>query len=350
MINSTKLFFTQAQMSVLSRMNKSTISRFISTNKYNCLPLDCGTNRYSLEDTRQIVRNFIGKDKFRRGETQKKKIFTFYNFKGGVGKSVLSSQVALHLAIMGFNVLAIDLDPQSHLTLNCGIRNWAGKTMYDVMIEGCELDEVICKAFDGLDIIPANLGLTKLELPLVQKNQREMVLSKVLKAIVDSYDYIIIDTNPTISVLNINSLVAANQILIPCSTQPLAYNGLALVFDGLRDLFDDLERSVEMKIIPNMYDVKTITSQEVLGALRSEYGNFTVSTVIHKCEDVNISSKTGAPLISFAKKNSPALEDMISLIHEMISMSEGELKSSDAIDLHGHTAIERDDGHCLVLN
>lgn len=316
MIDHKNLSFTQSQISILTKTHKSTISRFISNKKIPFLPSDSGTNRYSLGDTRDISKHFL--EKVRPGELPEKKIFVFYNFKGGVGKSVISSQVALHLAIMGFNVLAIDLDPQAHMTLNCGLKSWRGKTMFNAMTEGCDLEEVIQNVFPGLDIAPANLGLTKLEIPLVQKNQREMVLSKILKTVSDNYDYIIIDTNPTISVLNINALVSACQINIPCATQPLAYNGLGLVTEGLEELFTDMEKKLNFKIIPNLYDVKTITSQEILGALRSEYGKHTLSTVIHKCEDINISSKAGAPLITFAKKNSSALEDIISLVHELI--------------------------------
>lgn len=338
MIDPKHLSLTQTQMSILSRTHKSTISRFISNRKINYLPLDSGTNKYSIQDSREIIRHFM--DKVRGGELCTKdddrKIFVFYNFKGGVGKSVISSQTALHLAIMGFKVLAIDLDPQAHMTLNSGLKSWRGKTMYNAMIEGCDLEEVIINVLPGLDIVPANLGLTKLELPLVQKNQREMVLSKILKTVYDDYDYIIIDTNPTISVLNINALVAACQINIPCATQPLAYNGLGLVTEGLKELFSDIEKDLNFKIIPNLYDVKTITSQEILGALRSEYGRYTLSTVIHKCEDINISSKSGMPLITFAKKNSSALEDIVSLIHELVAPQNMSRERSDYMDSYLH--------------
>lgn len=139
----------------------------------------------------------------------------FYNFKGGTGKTTICFQVVQTLALLGFNVLAIDLDPQGHLSnlLRFG-RNEKVATMYDAMVDNVPIDDCIYHLFNGLDVIPSNLSLTRIEVPLSQEMHREEILYSLLTEIKDKYDFILIDTNPTISALNLNALFAADRINI----------------------------------------------------------------------------------------------------------------------------------------
>ena len=325
MNNQGQLLFTQSQIATLAKVDKSTIHRKVTVEKIEAVSQSASSNskKYSLEETQRILRTC------RRGDIPTKKIHVFYNFKGGTGKSSLSSQVAYHLAILGFKVLAVDLDPQAHMTFNLGfVQETDFLTMADVLINGREVSEVISPLMPGLDIIPASLKLTRIEVPLTQKNRREELLDRVLSPLSEDYDFIIVDTNPTISILNVNALVAADQINVVCATHPLSYHGLGILIEDLKSLFTDLEKDLNFRIIPNLYEAKTVTAQEILGALRSEYGKNVVENVIRKSEDINLATKNGLPLCAFAKKSSSGLEDILDLTYEIIKHSCGTKKEN----------------------
>lgn len=324
MIDPESLKFSQVQMATLAGVNKSTICRRITTEKIESIGGEAGTKKYSFESTRQILQHC------RRSDTPLQKIHVFYNFKGGTGKSTLSSQFAYHLAVLGYNVLAIDLDPQAHMTLNLGIEAHSDDylTMYDVLVAKEKIDDIIMRPYQGLDVIPSNLKLTRLEVPLSQHTRREEVLKRAILPLTEEYDFVIIDTNPTFSVLNVNALVAAHQINVVCATHPLSYHGLGLLVNDLEELFIDMNISTPYKILANLYESKTVTAQEILGALRAEYKEKVAQTVVRKSEDLNLASKLGQPVCYFAKKKSTALEDILDLTRELIEDSYKEFYKS----------------------
>jgi chromosome partitioning protein len=272
---------------------------------------------YSLKNLRVLGEHF-----FSNNYKIEKKVHVFYNFKGGTGKTTLTYQISHVLFLMGFKVLVIDLDSQAHLStlLRCE-EEVLYSTIYDVLINGRDIKQVVKEAYDGFNFIPSNLRLTKIEVPLSQKTRREEILSKHIKAIKDEYDFVLIDTNPTISTLNINALFAADHINIVCETQPLSLSGLGILVEELGEIFKDIGRKFDYSVIPNKYESRTVTAQEVLGALRADYGEHVISTVIRKCEDFNLSTKLRKPVFSFANKQSPAFEDLIDCCHEIIKIS-----------------------------
>jgi chromosome partitioning protein len=195
-----------------------------------------------------------------------------------------------------------------------------------VLVNQTPIEETICNVYEGFDVIPSNLGLTRVEVPLSQKTRREESFKKALESIKKEYDFILIDTNPTISNLNMNALFAADHVNIVCETQPFSLSGLGILVEELEKMYRDLGREFKFIVVPNKYESKTATAQEVLGILRKDYKDNIAQTVIRKCEDFNISSKLRLPVCCFVRKDSSALEDMIDFIYEFINMSSKPIK------------------------
>ncbi len=313
MIDETKDGLTQSALARLADVSVTTISRYMSSHSFK--PLDTSLNknqRYSMMDSRQVVRNFI----LKKGSEIKKKKFAFYNFKGGTGKTSLCYQVASHTAFMGFKVLVIDADPQGHLSTSYGFSNDTNFfTLYDFLIRKIKFDDVKKNIFEGFDCIPSNLSLTRLEVELNQLPKREERFSIELSEIEKDYDFIFIDTNPTISILNRNVITFSEVINVVCETQPYSLNGLKLLMEDLERFYSHMNiKPRDLNIIPNKYEDRASSSAEAMTALREYYGPYIKEDfAIRRSEDINTSAKLGKPLALFAKKNSIALEDIIEL-------------------------------------
>ena len=317
-MDENKIFFSQANICYISNAVPSTMSRYISQN--NILPdneSSIGRKKYNLETTRLIIRNFGFNDLI-----PQKKIHVFFNFKGGTGKTSLCYQLSSFFSLCGFNVLAIDCDPQAHLSYSFGLDIYNDyKTLYDIIVNKVKFEDAIQNIYPGLDCLPSNLSLTRLELPLNQMANREKVFSKIIGPYKEKYDFIFIDTNPTISTLNRNVTLAGDELNIVCETQPYSLKGLEILIDEINNFSEIMESSIDLKIIPNKYEAKTATSQEALGKLRTQYKQYLMNSVVRKCEDINISAKKMQPIFFWSSKSSIAFEDICDLGREMIISS-----------------------------
>lgn len=216
----------------------------------------------------------------------------FYNVKGGTGKSTLTAQYVMRAAMLGLNVLAIDLDGQGHLTVNLDILDAHERaTVYDVLINDLPIQEAVMNVAPGLDLIPANLGLCNIEIPLNNKARREYRLSEAIAKIAHNYDIIVADTNPAASILNGSMLVAADLVNVICATNPLSFHGMSLVMATIETMEEEFARELEVKIIPNMYDNREVISQEVLGELRSQFEANCTKAVVNRSADMNEATK-----------------------------------------------------------
>lgn len=216
----------------------------------------------------------------------------FYNVKGGTGKSTLTAQYVMRAAMNGLRVLAVDLDGQGHLTVNLDILNsHEYATIYDVLINDLPIQDAIMTVAPGLDLIPANLGLCNIEIPLNLKARREYRLSEAIKKIADQYDLIVADTNPAASILNGSMLVAADLVNVICATNPLSFHGMSLVMATIETMEQEFSRQLDVKIIPNMYDAREVISQEVLGELRASFPDHCTHAVVNRCADLNEATK-----------------------------------------------------------
>jgi chromosome partitioning protein len=222
--------------------------------------------------------------------------------------------MAVHMSVLGYRVLAIDCDPQAHLSYVLGVEeDQEYITLYDVIVNNMPLTEAIINIYPGLDLVPSDISLTRAELPLSTKTDREKVLKKSIKNVLDKYDFIFLDTNPTISILNQNATYCADVINIVCETQPLSLKGLDILINELKEFYKVMDIDIPYRIIPNKYESKTATSQEVLGILHHDYKETVMESIVRRSEDINQSSMKRLPVCAFAKKRSVAFEDMCDL-------------------------------------
>lgn len=312
------MIFNQSLISQLCRVSPNTVSRAVSQLLVKPDDPEKAHKRYSFENTR-LITDFIFASERR---PIAKKTHVFYNFKGGTGKTSLCFQAATHLSLLGFKVLALDLDPQGHLSNALGIEEgWNGQTIYDVLINQAKLSDCLVRIMPGFDLLPANISMTRIEVPLSGKTKREEKLKVILEDFKPHYDFIVIDTNPTISTLNMNALVASDQVNVICETQPFSLVGLRVLVDEIESFYKEMKMKANYYIVPNKYEIKTATAQEVLGSLRHEYKEHVMSAVIRKSEDINIANKKHLPIAAFCRGKSVAFEDIMDFIHVLVGQS-----------------------------
>lgn len=276
---------------------------------------------FGWSDLQRIVKH--QPDKVTRPRDLKVKVFA--NLKGGVGKSSLASQVAMRASASGTRTLLIDLDPQAHASLALGFDNLSEEipTILNCMFaqsngKKASIDDVIQMVTPFLGIIPSSLAMSSLEVKLQQDYKGAEKLKKVLEQIRDDWDLIVIDTNPSASLLNINALLAADELCVVCATDFLSVSGLRQLFQILKDLQEDFDDfGPEIRVIPNLFDVREAIAQEALGVLRQQYGKFCCNTVVRKNVDLKEAQKL-AQAVWLYKKRSPAAEDIAALTHELI--------------------------------
>jgi chromosome partitioning protein len=297
--------FAQPRVSARIKADKSIMQKKQQDNRL----------KLTFEEVRKIT-NAVFATKF----IPNRKIQVFFNFKGGTGKTSVCHQISVLIALMGFKVLVIDCDPQAHLSHSLGFDEYHDQAnLYDIIENGVNIEDAIHNVYDGYDAIPANLAMTKLELCLSHKMAREMVLSKLLEPLKQSYDFIFLDTNPTISILNTNALLAADVVNIICETQPYSLKGLELLVNEIRALEEEMHRPINYQIIANKYEAKATISQEALGALRHNYPKNVMDSIIRKCEDFNTSAKVKKPVFFFNSMKSAAVQDIVEITREVVS-------------------------------
>jgi chromosome partitioning protein len=250
--------------------------------------------------------------------TPKFKTQMFYNVKGGTGKSTLTAQYVMRAAMIGYQVLAIDLDGQGHLSVNLDILDGHERpTIYDVLINDLPIEQAIMSVAPGLDLIPANLGLCNIEIPLNNKTRREYRLSEAISRISDRYDLIVADTNPAASILNGSMLVASDLVNVVCATNPLSFHGMSLVMATIEEMEKEFRRELTVKIVPNMYDNREVISQEVLGELRSQFSDHCTRAVINRTADINEATKRRTTVWDVSSKG-VAAQDINALTEELV--------------------------------
>lgn len=308
---------TQRIMAKLINVTPATISKFITSHKINSSPGSGQRNlRYSIDSTRYILSNIL-KSKLKKPNN----VLSFYNFKGGVGKTSLCFQVSSHLALMGYNVLAVDADPQAHLSTSFGVDSTEDfLTIYDSIDNKINVESCINPIFSGLDLIPANLSLTRIENLLNELPKREERVKIALDPVKEKYDFIIFDTNPTISHLNKNIICYSDIINVVVETQAYALNGLRILMTELNSFFSRMQMDKPKTIIiPNKYEDRMSNSVESMTAIVEYYSDLIKKNfAIRKSEDFNTSARTSTPLALFCRNNSIALEDIMEITHYIL--------------------------------
>ncbi len=252
----------------------------------------------------------------------KKRKQLFLNFKGGTGKSVISANYGYRLGQHGFKVLLIDLDPQGHLTKCIGaVPETFTKTLYDVIVNKDPIQSVITSTrMSTLDLIPANLGLSPIELSLTNLHAREYKLRRALEDVEDFYDIILLDAPPNIGLLNLNAILSVDDLLVPVLADFLSYDGLKILFETLRDIEDDFDYILEnIYIFLNRYNESMNICLRSRDALKKNYSEYICDTLIRQNTTLSDATAQGQTIFEYAP-NSRAASDINKLVNEIFSM------------------------------
>jgi len=209
------------------------------------------------------------------------KIIAIVNQKGGVGKTTTAINVSAGVAHLGFKVLVIDMDPQANLTSGLGYTK-VYPTVYDVLVKNSEVEEVIRKTrIEGLALLPSEISLVGAEVELVDERNRETRLKRIIMPLKREYDYIFIDSPPSLGLLTLNAIVAADSVIIPIQSEFYALEGLGKLLNTVRKIQSKLNPRLTIEgVLITMFDTRLNLSHQVVEEVKKYFGDKVYNTVI----------------------------------------------------------------------
>ncbi|HEX6603206.1 MAG TPA: AAA family ATPase [Solirubrobacterales bacterium] len=233
-------------------------------------------------------------------------VIAFANQKGGVAKTTTTLNLAVAFAESGYRVLCIDLDPQGNLTMSQGIDpDKVEKSLYDVLVNDMPISEIIVKR--EIDIAVASIDLAGAEIAMSTKIGRERSLEKALKEVSGDYDFVCIDTPPSLGLLTINALTAANKVIVPVQCEYLSMRGLVQLQNTLRMIQENLNPDVRIEgILPTMLDSRTIHAKEAVEILEENFGDLVFRSRIKKAIKFAEAPVKGASVLKYDSDSSAA--------------------------------------------
>jgi chromosome partitioning protein len=247
------------------------------------------------------------------------------NQKGGVGKTTTVVNLATSLANVGRHVLVLDLDPQGNATSGFGIDRAAlSLTLYDVLLGECDLSTVIVSSgIEGCDLAPGSVSMAGAEVELAGASQRERRLSRALAGSAERYDFILLDCPPSLGLLTVNALTAADAVLIPTQCEYYALEGLSQLIATLNLVRDNLNPELAIEgVVLTMYDARTNLSADVAGEVRDHFGPAVFDTVIPRSVRLSEAPSFGLPIARYRPDSRGAIA-YDALAEEMLARDPG---------------------------
>ena len=239
------------------------------------------------------------------------KVVAMCNQKGGVGKTTSTINLGAALAEYGRRVLLVDMDPQGALSAGLGVPHYElEQTIHNLLVEPrVSIDDVLLHSrVPHMDLVPSNIDLSAAEIQLVNEVGREQTLARALHPVLDRYDYVLIDCQPSLGLLTVNGLACADGVVIPTECEFFSLRGLALLTDTVDKVRDRLNPKLEISgILLTRYDPRTVNSREVMARVVERFGDLVFDTVITRTVRFPETTVAGEPITAWAPKSTGAI-------------------------------------------
>ena len=269
------------------------------------------------------------------------KIIAVANQKGGVGKTTTSVNLSSALAILGHKVLVVDIDPQGNATSGLGVdKNSVSATLYDVFASSFNLSSIIVGTEQaGLWVAPSNSDLIGAELEIVDIQGREAILKSALAKLSTQFDYIILDCPPSLGLLTVNALVAANSVLVPLQCEYYALEGVSSLMETIKVARERLNFDLSLEgVVLTMFDGRTNLARQVAVEAKNFFGDSVFDTVIPRNIKLSKSPSFGKPIFLYDSESVGA-RAYLNLAKELVENQEKKQNSSNEIVAHSATKI-----------
>lgn len=249
-------------------------------------------------------------------------VISMCNQKGGVGKTTSTINLGASLAEYGRRVLLVDLDPQGALSAGLGVPHYElTHTVHNLLVEPrVPIDDVLINTrVPDLDLVPSNIDLSAAEIQLVNEVGREQTLGRALRPLLDRYDYVLIDCQPSLGLLTVNALTASHGVIIPLECEFFALRGVAMLIETIDKVRDRLNPTITLDgVLATMYDPRTLHSREVLERVVEAFGDDVLETVIGRTVKFPDASVSGMPITEFAPEHAAA-QAYLRLARELVA-------------------------------